>query len=128
MTHAIKEALWIRLFLTIHQFPIPRPFPILCDNQSALSLIQSEAISSRSKHIDVRYHFIRDHVSDGSFSPTWIPTSDTCGLWAIALHGITSPVFFFFFSVHSPTFTIPLWMCWLLFFIMSIIVSPSQNM
>jgi hypothetical protein len=76
MTHAMKEALWIRLFLTIHRLPIPRPFPLLCDNQSALALIGSEAISSRSKHIDVRYHFIRDHVSEGSFQTNWIPTSD----------------------------------------------------
>jgi len=56
MTHAMKEALWIRLFLTIHQFPVPQPFPLLCDNQSTLSLVQSEAISSHSKHIDVLYH------------------------------------------------------------------------
>jgi len=76
MTHAMKEVLWIRLFLTIHRLPIPRPFPLLCDNQSALALIESEAISSRSKHIDVRYHFIRDHISEGSFRTDWIPTSD----------------------------------------------------
>ena len=76
MTHAMKEALWIRLFLTIHQFPVPHPFPLLCDNQSAITLVQSEAISSHSKHIDVHYHFIQDHISDGSFSTTWIPTSD----------------------------------------------------
>ena len=76
MTHAMKEALWIRLFLTIHRLPLPHPFPLLCDNQSALALIESEAISSRSKHIDVRYHFIRDHISEGSFRANWIPTSD----------------------------------------------------
>ena len=76
MTHAMKEALWIRLFLTIHRLPIPQPFPLLCDNQSALALMESEAISSRSKHIDVRYHFIREHIAQGSFHTTWIPTSD----------------------------------------------------
>jgi len=76
MTHAMKEALWIRLFLTIHSLPIPQPFPLLCDNQSAIALVESEAVSSRSKHIDIRYHFIRDHISDGSFQTTWIPTSD----------------------------------------------------
>ena len=58
MTHAMKEALWIHLFLTIHQFPVPHPFPLLCDNQSAITLVQSEAISSHSNHIDVQYHFI----------------------------------------------------------------------
>ena len=76
MTHALKEVLWIRLFLTIHRLPIPRPFPLLCDNQSAMALVESEAVSSRSKHIDVRYHFIRNHISEGSFQTTWIPTND----------------------------------------------------
>jgi len=76
MTHAMKEALWIRLFLTIHRLPILQLFPLLCDNQSAIALVESEAVSSCSKHIDVHYHFIRDHISDGSFQTTWIPTSD----------------------------------------------------
>ena len=38
MTHAIKEALWMHLFLTLHSFPFPRPFPLLSDNQSACAL------------------------------------------------------------------------------------------
>jgi hypothetical protein len=76
MTHAFKEALWLRTFLTVLKFPVPRPFPILSDNQAACSLSNSPAISARSKHIDIRHHFIRDHVHDGSFSTTWIPTAD----------------------------------------------------
>ena len=38
MTHAFKEALWIRTFLEILKFPVPRPFPILSDNQAASRL------------------------------------------------------------------------------------------
>jgi hypothetical protein len=76
LTHAMKEALWIRLFLTLNSFPVPRPFPLLSDNQSACSLANNSAITSRSKHIDIRHHFIRDHISDGTFCTNWIPTSD----------------------------------------------------
>ena len=76
MTHAFKEALWLRTFLSVLKFPVPRPFPILSDNQAACSLSNSPAISARSKHIDIRHHFIRDHVQAGSFSTTWIPTAD----------------------------------------------------
>ena len=76
MTHAFKEAIWLRTFLTVLKFPVPRPFPILSDNQAACSLSNSPAISTRSKHIDIRHHFIRDHVQSGSFSTTWIPTAD----------------------------------------------------
>ena len=76
MTHAVKEALWIRLFLTLHSFPFPHPFPLLSDNQSACALANNSSITSRSKHIDVRHHFIRAHISDGTFCTNWIPTSD----------------------------------------------------
>ena len=76
LTHALKEALWIRLFLTLHSFPLPRPFPLLSDNQSACALANNSTITSRSKHIDVRHHFIRDHIADGTFCTNWIPTSD----------------------------------------------------
>ena len=40
------------------------------------SLSNSPAVSAHSKHIDVRHHFIRDHVQAGSFSTIWIPTDD----------------------------------------------------
>ena len=76
MAHAFKEALWLRTFLGLLRLPVPRPFPILCDNQAACSLSNSPAISARSKHIDIRHHFLRDHVQAGSFSTTWVPTED----------------------------------------------------
>jgi len=76
MTHAFKEALWLRAFLTLLQFPVPSPFPILSDNQAACSLSHSPAVSACSKHIDIQHHFIRDLVQNGSFSTTWIPTGD----------------------------------------------------
>jgi hypothetical protein len=76
MTHAFKEALWLCVFLKFLKFPVPRPFPILSDNQAACSLSNSLAISARSKHIDIHHHFIREHVQSGSFSTTWLPTTD----------------------------------------------------
>jgi transposase InsO family protein len=76
LSYALREGLWIRLFLTSLQLPIPTPFPLLCDNQSAIKLANSDTSSSRSKHIDVRYHFICKKIEDGTFVTTWIPTGD----------------------------------------------------
>lgn len=76
MTHAIKEALWIRLFLSLHSFPIPRSFPILSNNQSVCVLANNSSITSHSKHIDIRHHFICALISDGTFCTNWISTSD----------------------------------------------------
>ena len=76
LTNAIKEALWLKLFLTLTKLPSPHPFPIFCDNQSTCIIAKTDTVSSRTKHIDVRHHFIRQHITDGSFSMIWIPTAD----------------------------------------------------
>jgi hypothetical protein len=94
MSHAFKEALWLRAFLAFLGFPVPRPFPILSDNQAACSLSNSLAISARSKHIDIRHHFIREHVQSGAFSTTWVPTED------MPADIFTKPLSFPLFSRH----------------------------
>ena len=76
MAHAMKEALWLRLFLSDVHLPMPHPFPILCDNVGAMDIANSDATSSRSKHIDICYHFIRKHLASGSFSTSWVPTAE----------------------------------------------------
>ena len=58
MVHVFKEALWICSFLLFLKFPVPKPFPILCNNQAACSLSNSSAISARLKHIDIWHHFL----------------------------------------------------------------------
>ncbi|WVZ89598.1 hypothetical protein U9M48_035978 [Paspalum notatum var. saurae] len=39
--------------------------PLLCDNKSAVKLANNPVQHSRTKHIDIRHHFIRDHVAKG---------------------------------------------------------------
>ena len=76
LTNTIKEGIWIKLFLSLTTLPSPSPFPILCDNQSTCTIANTDTISSRTKHIDVRHHFIRQHLTDGSFATAWIPTTE----------------------------------------------------
>ena len=64
------------LFCHSLQLPFPRPLNLLSDNKSAISITKANAISSHAKHIDIRYHFIRDHVTQGVFHMHWVPTED----------------------------------------------------
>jgi hypothetical protein len=41
------------------------PTPILCDNNSAITLSQDQLFHSRVKHLDVRWHYIRERVDEG---------------------------------------------------------------
>ena len=76
LANTVKEAIWLKLFLTLSHLYTPSPLPLLCDNQSTRAIASTDAISSRTKHIDVRHHFIREHVTNGSFPLHWISTSD----------------------------------------------------
>ena len=50
--------------------------PLFCDNESAIKMTNNLVQHSRTKHIDVRHHFIRDHQQKGDISIESIGTED----------------------------------------------------
>jgi hypothetical protein len=50
--------------------------PLLCDNESAVKFGKNHVQHSRTKHIDIRHHFLRDHVAKGDISLEGVRTND----------------------------------------------------
>ena len=50
--------------------------PLLCDNESAVKLANNPVQHSRTKHIDIRHHFLRDHVAKNDISLEGVRTED----------------------------------------------------
>ncbi|KAI3697734.1 hypothetical protein L6452_30831 [Arctium lappa] len=48
--------------------------PIYCDSTSAIAIANNPVLHSKTKHIEIRYHFIRDHVMNGDIEIHFIPT------------------------------------------------------
>ena len=48
--------------------------PILCDNTSAINISKNPIQHSRTKHIEIRHHFIRDHVQKGDIVLEFVDT------------------------------------------------------
>jgi hypothetical protein len=48
--------------------------PIFCDNTSAITISNNHVLHQRTKHIDIRYNFIRDHIMKGDIELHFIPT------------------------------------------------------
>ena len=48
--------------------------PIFCDNTSVIAITQNLVQHSRTKHIDIRYHFIREHVMNGNVELHFFPS------------------------------------------------------
>ena len=48
--------------------------PLLCDNESAIKIANNPVQHSRTKHIDIRHHFLCDHVANGDIYLTHVGT------------------------------------------------------
>jgi hypothetical protein len=60
---ATREGLWLR---TLSELGMGVGiFVLMCDNQSALKLMNNPVLLARTKHIDVLHHFVRDLVARG---------------------------------------------------------------
>ena len=58
------QLLWMTQTLKDYGMNV-RHVPLLCDNESAIKIAHNPVQHSRTKHIDVRNHFICDHVAKG---------------------------------------------------------------
>ncbi|GJZ77461.1 retrovirus-related pol polyprotein from transposon TNT 1-94 [Tanacetum coccineum] len=64
MSGCCAQILWMRSQLTDYDFAFNK-IPLYCDNRSAIALCRNNVHHSRSKHIDIRHHFIREQVEKG---------------------------------------------------------------
>nr|GEX85914.1 retrovirus-related Pol polyprotein from transposon TNT 1-94 [Tanacetum cinerariifolium] len=67
------QVLWMRTQLTDYGFFYDK-VPIYCDSKSAIAISCNLVQYTRTKHIDVRYHFIKDHVEKGTIELYFIGT------------------------------------------------------
>ncbi|GJW21364.1 retrovirus-related pol polyprotein from transposon TNT 1-94 [Tanacetum coccineum] len=64
MSGCCAQILWMRSQLTDYGLGFNK-IPMYCDNKSAIALCCNNVQHSRSKHIDIRFHFIKEHVENG---------------------------------------------------------------
>ncbi|GJX14390.1 retrovirus-related pol polyprotein from transposon TNT 1-94 [Tanacetum coccineum] len=65
--------LWIKIQLNDYDIHY-KMVPIFCDNTSAIAISNNPVLHSRTKHIDIRYHFIKDHILKGDIKLHFIST------------------------------------------------------
>ena len=92
-SEAAKEAIWLtRLYkqdfgivdvslitkgdLTEKEYLGAKPLTVFEDNVGCISLSKNPVMHRASKHIEIRYHFVREKVQDGSLKLVYIPSSE----------------------------------------------------
>jgi transposase InsO family protein len=74
ISQSTREALWLRQLLSDVGLEQERSTPLMCDNQGAIALVKNPTHHSRSKHIDIQHHFIREKVESNVIEMRYIPT------------------------------------------------------
>ncbi|KAH9722806.1 hypothetical protein KPL70_006847 [Citrus sinensis] len=72
LTEAVKEAIWLRGLISELGFK-QKTVTISSDSSSAIELSKNPKYNERTKHINVRLHFIREEISSGVVSVVKIP-------------------------------------------------------
>ena len=78
ITHATKEAIWLRALLSdlVHPDFAKHAVRLYSDNKGAMDLAHNNAFHARTKHISIRYHFIREAVERGDVELEYWRTED----------------------------------------------------
>ena len=84
MSRTIQEALWWRNLL--EQIFGKRRIEIRCDNQSAICVARNGSFNPRTKHVDIRYHFVHDSLNNDMIQLQYVNTKEQ------AADGFTKPL------------------------------------
>lgn len=84
LSAAVQEALWWKRLRGL--FEDEMELVIHCDNQSAIAVAKNGGYHPRTKHIDIRHHFIRDALERGDINVTYVSTDQQTA------DGLTKPL------------------------------------
>jgi hypothetical protein len=88
VTYAAKEAAWLHRLL--HQVGYiaadTHPIYLYGDNEPSIRLLTADGHHERTKHVDIYYHYIKDHVKNGHLTVSQVRTHE------MAAEGLTNPL------------------------------------
>jgi hypothetical protein len=73
---ACGEVVWLQKLITgLFDLELEETC-IFCDNQSCIKLSENPVCHDRSKHIEIKYHYIREMVQKGAVKLQYVPTDE----------------------------------------------------
>ncbi|CAL2251278.1 unnamed protein product [Prunus armeniaca] len=75
-SEATAQAIWLRFVLEDFGELQTEATPLQCDNTSAIAITKNPVFHQKTKHIDRRYHFIKDALQEGIIDLVYCPTKE----------------------------------------------------
>jgi hypothetical protein len=76
LSEVSTEIVFISEVLKFMDVPISYPIEINVDNVGAIYLAKNASTTTRTKHIDIRYYFIREHIDNGNINIMFVRSED----------------------------------------------------
>ena len=70
------QVMWMKQTLQDMKVSIDEPISIKCDNTSAISISKNPVLHSKTKHIPIKYHFLREQVAQKIVKLDYVPTKE----------------------------------------------------
>ena len=71
-----RQCAWMRTFLSELDLPQQSPTILCCDNHGAIFFTKNPKVERRTKHIDIRHHYVREFVEEGHADLCAVPTEE----------------------------------------------------
>ena len=91
MANAAQESVWLGQLMAEFTNSDEAPMLLYEDNQSAIAMSRNPQFHGRAKHIDIKHHFIREQVSNGTILLEYCSTTEM--LADILTKGLSREVF-----------------------------------
>ena len=75
-TSCCTQVLWMKQTLTDIQVECDEPISIYCDNTHAISISKNHVMHSKTKHIPIKYHFLREQVAEKNIRVEYVGTKE----------------------------------------------------
>lgn len=72
---AVRESAWLKQLASALDIEAPS-MRLLSDSQAAIAIAKNPGVSARTKHMDVRLHFVRERVARGDVALSYTPTDE----------------------------------------------------
>jgi hypothetical protein len=72
----IQEVLWLKHLLSEMGLTVKLNTVVYCDNQSAIAVAENGLVTERTKHIDIRYKYVKECIDQHVISTKWISTNE----------------------------------------------------
>ena len=70
------QVMWMKKTIQDMKVSIDEPISIKCDNTSAISISKNHVLHSKTKHIPIKYHFLREQVAQKIIKLEYVPTKE----------------------------------------------------